>query len=285
MLLNLYLKFMLFDFYFSKKESKIIKSSSEHLTDQQKALLIEGEDSNSKFESDSVTMVQVHRSEQKTQSSKILESKSIITVKDGQIIDETSSKIISKSPENKPSELQIDENSTMEDPNCDWKSIENYEIVQEGAAQHVFITEEHDPRESNKNLKSVPEEELLEKCEEKIVGADEMSETKTKQNISDFKDKVSKKSNDNSGDIKQNTLKNSSQKNSGMYQAFMMEVDRLKSEESVKDSSDLGMISHKKSIITIFGHKHKIKNFIKEFDIFHEKFLKDFEFWFIFGIK
>ena len=27
------------------------------------------------------------------------------------------------------------------------------------------------------------------------------------------------------------------------------------------------MISHKKSLITIFGHKHKIKNF----DIFHEK--------------
>ena len=33
----------------------------------------------------------------------------------------------------------------------------------------------------------------------------------------------------------------------------------------------LGMISHKKSLITIFGHKHKIKNFIKNFDIFHEK--------------
>ena len=26
----------------------------------------------------------------------------------------------------------------------------------------------------------------------------------------------------------------------------------------------LGMISHKKSLITIFGHKHKIKNFIKK---------------------
>ena len=32
----------------------------------------------------------------------------------------------------------------------------------------------------------------------------------------------------------------------------------------------LGMISHKKSLfITIFGHKHKMKNFIKKFVIFH----------------
>ena len=29
----------------------------------------------------------------------------------------------------------------------------------------------------------------------------------------------------------------------------------------------VGMISHKKSLITIFGHKHKIKNIIKKFDI------------------
>ena len=36
-----------------------------------------------------------------------------------------------------------------------------------------------------------------------------------------------------------------------------------------KYSGILGMISHKKSLITIFGHKHKIKNFIKKFDIFH----------------
>ena len=34
-------------------------------------------------------------------------------------------------------------------------------------------------------------------------------------------------------------------------------------------SGGLGMISHKKSLITIFGHKHEIKNFIKKFDIFH----------------
>ena len=42
----------------------------------------------------------------------------------------------------------------------------------------------------------------------------------------------------------------------------------------------LGMISHKKSIITIFGHKHEIKNFIKKFDIFHERisnFIKKFD--------
>ena len=35
----------------------------------------------------------------------------------------------------------------------------------------------------------------------------------------------------------------------------------------------LGMVSHKMSLITIFGHKHEIKNFIKKFDTFHEKFL------------
>ena len=34
----------------------------------------------------------------------------------------------------------------------------------------------------------------------------------------------------------------------------------------------LGKVSHKMSLITIFGHKHKIKSFIKVFDIFHEKF-------------
>ena len=38
----------------------------------------------------------------------------------------------------------------------------------------------------------------------------------------------------------------------------------------------LGMISHKKSLITICGHKHKIKNFIKNFDIFHEKNFNSF---------
>ena len=33
----------------------------------------------------------------------------------------------------------------------------------------------------------------------------------------------------------------------------------------------VGMISHKRSLRTIFGHKHKIKNFIKKFDNFHKK--------------
>ena len=47
----------------------------------------------------------------------------------------------------------------------------------------------------------------------------------------------------------------------------------------------IGMISHKKLLITVFGHKHKIKNFIKKFDIFHGKISKAFGFWFIFGIK
>ena len=32
---------------------------------------------------------------------------------------------------------------------------------------------------------------------------------------------------------------------------------------------NLGMISQKKSLITIFGHKDKMKNFIKNFDNFH----------------
>ena len=44
----------------------------------------------------------------------------------------------------------------------------------------------------------------------------------------------------------------------------------------------LGMISHKKSLITIFGHKHKIKNFIKKFGIFHKKNFNSLRFWFIF---
>ena len=43
-------------------------------------------------------------------------------------------------------------------------------------------------------------------------------------------------------------------------------------------NKDLGMISHKKSLITVFGHKHKIKNFIKKFGIFHEKISAAFDF-------
>ena len=44
----------------------------------------------------------------------------------------------------------------------------------------------------------------------------------------------------------------------------------------------IGMFSNKMSLITIFGHKHEIKNFIKKFDIFHEKISTAFGFWFIF---
>ena len=43
----------------------------------------------------------------------------------------------------------------------------------------------------------------------------------------------------------------------------------------------LGMISHKKSLITNFGHMHKIKNFIKTiktFDIFHKQISIAFDF-------
>ena len=40
---------------------------------------------------------------------------------------------------------------------------------------------------------------------------------------------------------------------------------------------EVGKISHKKSLITIFGHKHEIKNFIKKFDIFHEKISTAFD--------
>ena len=46
------------------------------------------------------------------------------------------------------------------------------------------------------------------------------------------------------------------------------ELDRSRS-TLVELRRKLGMIPHKKSLITIFGYKHKIKNFIKKFDIFH----------------
>ena len=47
----------------------------------------------------------------------------------------------------------------------------------------------------------------------------------------------------------------------------------------------LGVISHKMSLITIFGHKYEIKNFIKKFNIFHKQNFNFCRFWFIFGIK
>ena len=52
-----------------------------------------------------------------------------------------------------------------------------------------------------------------------------------------------------------------------------------------KPNAYIGMISHKKSQTAIFGHKHKIKNFIKIFDIFHEKNFNEILFWFKLGTK
>ena len=42
-------------------------------------------------------------------------------------------------------------------------------------------------------------------------------------------------------------------------------------DDGIDEDYELGMISHKKSLITIFGCKLEIKNFIKKFDIFDEK--------------
>ena len=50
-------------------------------------------------------------------------------------------------------------------------------------------------------------------------------------------------------------------------------------------TNQLGMISHKKSLITIFGHNHKILNFIKKFDNFSLKNFINLRFWFIFEPK
>ena len=38
-----------------------------------------------------------------------------------------------------------------------------------------------------------------------------------------------------------------------------------------ESKQSLGMISHKKSVITIFGHKHKFKHFTKKIDSFINK--------------
>ena len=46
-------------------------------------------------------------------------------------------------------------------------------------------------------------------------------------------------------------------------------IARMTKNRSAAGVVHLGMISHKKSRKTIFGHKHKIKNFIKKFGIFH----------------
>ena len=53
----------------------------------------------------------------------------------------------------------------------------------------------------------------------------------------------------------------------------IFQVDMVKDKTyAILSDIMLGMISHKKSLITFFGHKHEIINFIKKFDIFHEKF-------------
>ena len=62
----------------------------------------------------------------------------------------------------------------------------------------------------------------------------------------------------------------------------LVEADILSHEDRIKDMNEqadslvksgqfdtVGMFSHKMSLITIFGHEHKIKIFIKKFDIFH----------------
>ena len=68
----------------------------------------------------------------------------------------------------------------------------------------------------------------------------------------------------------------------GDYNVF---PNQVKCRRKTPTDSQLGMISHKKSLITIFGHKHKIKNVIIKFVIFHEKISMAFGFWSIFGIK
>ena len=67
----------------------------------------------------------------------------------------------------------------------------------------------------------------------------------------------------------------------GVYDLLQQNVEGSSVGTLSNDSSnivELGMISHKKSLITIFVHKHKIKNFIKKFDIFHKKISTAFDF-------
>ena len=62
-----------------------------------------------------------------------------------------------------------------------------------------------------------------------------------------------------------------------MIFSYKMEPDLMEEPSPVRSIHYLphiqrvcvGMFSHKKSLITIFGHKHKIKNFIKKLEIFH----------------
>ena len=70
-----------------------------------------------------------------------------------------------------------------------------------------------------------------------------------------------------------------------MEQGIMVCAEELMDLDFYICGQILGMISHKTSLITIFGQKHEIKNFIKKFDIFHEKISTAFGFWLIFEIK
>ena len=48
-----------------------------------------------------------------------------------------------------------------------------------------------------------------------------------------------------------------------VLESFMEKINLHLREMATPLPLNLGMISHKKSLITIFGHKHEIKNFIK----------------------
>ena len=89
---------------------------------------------------------------------------------------------------------------------------------------------------------------------------------------------------DKSATASENYLKNRLKK----LEATLAEI---RAAEAIKDAENeklrqeiaeleikLGMISHKKSQITIFGYKHKIKNFIKKIYIFHKIFSTAFDF-------
>ena len=47
---------------------------------------------------------------------------------------------------------------------------------------------------------------------------------------------------------------------------------------TLSNDGSLGMISHEKSLTTIFGHKHNMKNVNKKFGIFQEKISTAFGF-------
>ena len=47
----------------------------------------------------------------------------------------------------------------------------------------------------------------------------------------------------------------------------------------------IGMISHKISLITIFGHKHFRQKFLQKFDIFHKKISTAFDFGSYLGLN